>query len=65
MMDIPDSPLQFLYNQGSLGVNLFFVISGYLVGKQPLVFILNGNKQNLKEFYIKRFFKIIPSFVSQ
>lgn len=62
MMNFPNAPFQFIYNQGHLGVDLFFIISGYLVGRQPLKLVLNNKKQNFKEFYIKRFFKIIPSF---
>ncbi|KAA3649013.1 MAG: acyltransferase [Bacteroidetes bacterium] len=55
-------PLNYVINQGALGVDLFFVLSGYLVGRAPLKNYLSGKKQNFQVFYIKRFFKIIPSF---
>ena len=48
---------------GYLGVDLFFVISGYLITKQLL-----QNSQDkslkLKVFYFKRFRRIVPSLVS-
>ena len=48
---------------GYLGVDLFFVISGYLITKQLL-----QNSQDkslkLKVFYFKRFKRIVPSLVS-
>jgi peptidoglycan/LPS O-acetylase OafA/YrhL len=49
--------------QGFLGVDLFFVLSGFLITKQ----IVN-NSQNgtflLSNFYFKRFKRIIPSLIS-
>jgi len=48
---------------GYLGVDLFFVISGYLITKQLLK---NAKDKNLKfsVFYFKRFKRIIPSLIS-
>lgn len=56
------APFPEIYSQGLIGVDLFFVISGYLVGRQPLAELFKNNNINFKVFYIKRIFKIIPSF---
>jgi len=48
---------------GYLGVDLFFVISGYLITKQ----LFQNNKKksiNLTFFYFKRFRRIVPSLIS-
>ena len=48
---------------GYLGVDLFFVISGYLITKQLLQ---NGKDKSIKlsVFYFKRFRRIFPSLIS-
>jgi peptidoglycan/LPS O-acetylase OafA/YrhL len=63
-MDAPASLQGFLVivADASLGVSIFFVISGYLITG----LLLNENKKygviSLKDFYIRRFFRIIPAF---
>ncbi len=47
---------------GWTGVDLFFVLSGFLISSQLFKEIENKRKINLKTFYIKRFFRIIPSY---
>lgn len=47
---------------GFLGVDVFFVISGYLVSKPLIASFENRNKINWREFAIKRLFKILPSY---
>jgi peptidoglycan/LPS O-acetylase OafA/YrhL len=52
-------------NNGYLGVDAFFVISGFLITPKILN-ILNDNnfsdiKRNLKKFYIKRFYRLTPA----
>jgi peptidoglycan/LPS O-acetylase OafA/YrhL len=47
---------------GHLGVDLFFVISGLLVGGLLTKDINSGNKINYAKFVIQRGFKIIPSY---
>lgn len=44
-----------LISEGSVGVQLFFMISGYVISKSL------QNSQSLKEFYFKRFFRIYPT----
>jgi peptidoglycan/LPS O-acetylase OafA/YrhL len=48
---------------GYLGVDLFFVISGYLITKQLLKSFSN-EKKIFKRFYFKRFKRIIPSLIT-
>ena len=61
--DIP-SWLEPVKQIGWTGVDLFFVLSGYLIGDQLLREIKNANKISLKRFYIKRFFRIVPAWVA-
>ena len=48
---------------GYLGVDIFFVISGYLISKLILQEILNTKKFNLKNFYERRARRILPALV--
>ena len=48
---------------GWTGVDLFFVLSGYLVGGQLLRRQALGDAVSRGEFYIKRFFRIIPAYL--
>ena len=45
------------------GVDLFFVLSGYLITSQLLKEIKDSKQLRLKPFFIKRFFRIIPGYV--
>jgi peptidoglycan/LPS O-acetylase OafA/YrhL len=45
---------------GAFGVQIFFCISGFLITKRLLIEYQTKNSINLKEFYIKRFFRILP-----
>jgi peptidoglycan/LPS O-acetylase OafA/YrhL len=47
---------------GWSGVDLFFVLSGYLIGYQLLNEYRKTNGISLKRFYVKRFFRIIPAY---
>ncbi len=47
---------------GWSGVDLFFVLSGYLIGKQLLGEVARRQSIDLKAFYLKRFFRIIPAY---
>jgi peptidoglycan/LPS O-acetylase OafA/YrhL len=47
---------------GWTGVDLFFVLSGFLISGQLFKEIENKGGISLKAFYIKRFFRIIPPY---
>ena len=47
---------------GFLGVDLFFVISGLLVGGLLTKEFINGNKISFLKFFLQRGFKIWPSY---
>ena len=51
--------LQFFFN-GSLGVYVFFVISGFLITSLLLKEKLKNGTISLKNFYIRRFLRIFP-----
>ena len=47
---------------GWVGVDLFFVLSGFLIGSQLLKPYLAGEKPSLREFYKRRAYRILPAF---
>lgn len=47
---------------GWTGVDLFFVLSGFLISGQLFQEMNNKGTISLKTFYIKRFFRIIPAY---
>lgn len=47
---------------GSLGVRMFFVMSGYLITRLLIVEQEKTGKVSLKDFYIRRAFRIFPTF---
>ncbi len=47
---------------GYLGVDLFFVISGFLVGGQLYDFLVGYAPLKMRYFFIRRFTKIFPSY---
>jgi peptidoglycan/LPS O-acetylase OafA/YrhL len=47
---------------GWMGVDLFFVLSGYLIGTQFLRPYSSGERPSLKSFYRNRLFRILPAF---
>jgi peptidoglycan/LPS O-acetylase OafA/YrhL len=47
---------------GWTGVDLFFVLSGFLISSQLFFQIKNGTEISFKDFFIKRFFRILPAF---
>lgn len=48
---------------GWTGVDLFFVLSGYLIASQLFAKIAQEKKISFREFFIKRFFRIIPAYL--
>jgi peptidoglycan/LPS O-acetylase OafA/YrhL len=48
---------------GWTGVDLFFVLSGFLISNQLFAEIKKHNHFSIKTFYLKRFFRIIPAYL--
>lgn len=48
---------------GWTGVDLFFVLSGFLISSQLFIQIKQGQRISFKRFFLKRFFRIIPAFL--
>ena len=53
---------QWLSRFGWMGVDLFFVLSGYLIGRQVLAPLARGEPVSLVDFYMRRAFRILPAF---
>ena len=47
---------------GWIGVDLFFVLSGYLIGGQLVAPLARGNKINLGRFFARRVLRIMPAY---
>ena len=52
----------FISSVGWTGVDLFFVLSGYLIGNQVLSAIAKGQEFSLRLFYIRRFLRTLPNY---
>jgi peptidoglycan/LPS O-acetylase OafA/YrhL len=48
---------------GWMGVDLFFVLSGYLIGSQLLKPMRDGRGVDVLEFYRKRAYRILPAYL--
>lgn len=48
---------------GWAGVDLFFVLSGYLIGNQIFSTLLNQQSFSLKTFYFRRLLRTIPNYL--
>jgi peptidoglycan/LPS O-acetylase OafA/YrhL len=60
--DFPDWILD-IKDFGWVGVDLFFVLSGFLIARQLFAELKSTNKVDVKQFFIKRFFRIIPVYL--
>lgn len=49
---------------GWTGVDLFFVLSGFLIASQLFAQIKKGQLISFKTFFLKRFFRIIPAYTA-
>jgi peptidoglycan/LPS O-acetylase OafA/YrhL len=49
---------------GWMGVDLFFVLSGYLIGSQLMRPYLKGSTLSLRGFYFRRAFRILPAYLA-
>ncbi|MCW3124306.1 MAG: acyltransferase, partial [Flavipsychrobacter sp.] len=48
---------------GWTGVDLFFVLSGYLISSQLFLKMAENKTIGVGDFYARRFFRIIPAFI--
>lgn len=48
---------------GWMGVDLFFVLSGYLIGSQVLRSLKTTGSMDFRDFYRRRFIRILPAFL--
>jgi peptidoglycan/LPS O-acetylase OafA/YrhL len=48
---------------GWIGVDLFFVLSGYLIGGQLLAAVARGQRINLRLFFARRGLRILPAYL--
>ncbi len=55
-------PLHFPARFGWMGVDLFFVLSGFLIGSQMLRPYLQGGSMDIRDFYVRRAYRILPAF---
>ncbi|MET0404397.1 MAG: acyltransferase [Cystobacter sp.] len=47
---------------GWMGVDLFFVLSGFLIGQQVLPPLAQGGRLDFGDFYLRRAFRVLPAF---
>lgn len=57
-----ESSFGFLSEIGWVGVDLFFVLSGYLIGNQIFAGLQSEHGFSLKTFYIRRALRTLPNF---
>jgi peptidoglycan/LPS O-acetylase OafA/YrhL len=55
---------EWLSDYGWMGVDLFFVLSGYLIGSQVLKPLSRGESPGFGDFYLRRVFRIVPAFLA-
>lgn len=55
-------PLHYPARFGWMGVDLFFVLSGYLIASQIFRPYLQGRSLSLRDFYVRRAYRILPLF---
>lgn len=48
---------------GWTGVDLFFVLSGFLISSELFIQVAGGKQIGIKTFFLKRFFRIIPPYL--
>ncbi|MGZ3800091.1 MAG: acyltransferase family protein [Bdellovibrio sp.] len=49
---------------GWMGVDLFFVLSGFLIGTQMFRPIAHGENLKLNQFFVRRFLRTLPNFIA-
>ncbi len=61
--NIYNYPLFYWVTKGDLGVDLFFVISGFLIGGIIFKEIKSRDSFNFKRFYVRRFLRLMPVYI--
>jgi len=56
-------PLVGIRPYGWIGVDIFFVLSGYLIGTQLMAEVARTGRVDFKGFYLRRAFRILPAFL--
>jgi peptidoglycan/LPS O-acetylase OafA/YrhL len=51
-------------NYGWMGVDLFFVLSGYLIGSQLLRPYARSSRPSIGGFYMRRAFRVLPAYLT-
>jgi len=51
-----------VHRWGWIGVDLFFVLSGYLIGGQLLALLVRDQRINLGRFFVRRALRIMPAY---
>lgn len=54
---------ELLQGYGWMGVDLFFVLSGYLIGRQVLAPLARGERFSFATFYRRRAFRVLPAYL--
>jgi len=62
MIWILNPPLREVGQYGWMGVDLFFVLSGFLVGSQVFQMIKNTGGIDFKGFYLRRSLRVLPAY---
>ena len=60
--NLPDVFATYVQPYGWMGVDIFFVLSGFLIGTELLRPVHGGAAPDLKVFYLKRCLRILPVF---
>jgi peptidoglycan/LPS O-acetylase OafA/YrhL len=63
-MRLRQLPIFFSGRYGWMGVDLFFVLSGYLIGSQLLRPYLRNSTPSLGGFYFRRAFRVLPAYLA-
>lgn len=57
------NPFLIWISKGDLGVDLFFVISGFLIGTILFKEFKKTNRLNFKKFYVRRVLRLLPVYI--